>query len=90
MQDGDIGGVIRAAMILTLKLGGPMLIATLAIGVVMSLVQAVTQITEPALAFVPKLLAIGATFLLAGSFMFASLNDFTQMVFDHIVAVGGQ
>ncbi len=90
MQDGDIGGLIRAAMMLTVKLGGPMLVATLAIGVAMSLIQAVTQINEPALAFVPKLCAIGATFLLAGSFMFASLDDFARMVFDHIVAVGGR
>lgn len=90
MQDGDIGGIIRAAMMLTVRLGGPMLVATLAIGVAMSLIQAVTQINEPSLAFVPKLCAIGVTFLIAGSFMFASLDDFARMVFDHIVAVGGR
>ena len=90
MQDGDVGGIIRDAMMLTLKLGGPMLIATLAIGIVMSLIQAVAQINEPALAFVPKLLALGVTFLLGGSFMFASLDDFTKLVFDRIVAVGAR
>ena len=90
MQDGDIGTIIRAAMMLTLKLGGPMLMATLVIGVAMSLIQAVTQINEPALAFVPKLLMIGATFLLAGSFMVTSLSDFTRLIFDQIVVVGAR
>ena len=89
MQDGDIGGVIREAMMLVVKLGGPLLVAALVIGVVMSLVQAVTQVNEPALGFLPKLLAIGAVLTLGGSFMFNSLHDFTLILFDRIVAVGG-
>ena len=89
MHDSDVGEVIRAAMMLTVKLGGPLLVAALVIGVIMSLVQAVTQINEPALAFLPKLLAIGATLLLGGGFMFGALHDFTILLFDRIVAVGG-
>ena len=89
MQDNDVAAVIREAMMLTLKLGGPMLVATLAIGVVMSLVQAVTQINEAALSFLPKLAAIGATLALGGSFMFASLHDFTLLMLDRVVATGG-
>ena len=90
MQDGDVGGVIREAMMLVVRLGGPLLAVTLVVGVTMSLVQAVTQINEPALAFLPKLIAIGAALMLGGAFMFSSLHDFTQIMFDHIVAVGGR
>ena len=89
MQDGDIGGVIREAMMLVIKLGGPLLVAALVVGVVMSLVQAVTQVNEPALGFLPKLLTIGAVLVIGGSFMFNSLHDFTQIMFDRVVAVGG-
>ena len=88
MHDG-VGAVIREAMMLTVKIGGPLLAAALVIGVVMSLVQAVTQINEPALAFLPKLVAIGATLLLGGGFMFGALHDFTLVLFDRIVEVGG-
>lgn len=89
MQDGDVGGVIREAMMLVVRLGGPLLGVALVVGVTMSLVQAVTQINEPALGFLPKLLAIGATLVLGGGFMFSSLHDFTQIMFDRIVVVGG-
>jgi len=61
----------------------------LAVGVVMSLIQAITQINEPALAFVPKVAAIVATLVLAGPFMLATLRDYTTQLFDHLVQVGG-
>ena len=89
MQEGDVGGLLREAMLVVLKMSGPPLAVALAVGLVMSLVQAVTQINEQTLTFVPKLLAIGGVLLVLGGFMMTTLRDFTVMVFDHLVAVGG-
>ena len=89
MPEGDVGLLLRETMIVVLKLGGPALVVALACGLVMSLVQAATQINEATLAFVPKVLAIGATLLLTGSFMMTTLSDFARLVFERVVAVGG-
>jgi flagellar biosynthetic protein FliQ len=89
MQDVDVGMLLREAAIVTLKLGGPPLLAGLVVGVLISLVQAVTQIHEQALSFVPKVLVVSVALLLLGPSMLATLQDYTHMVFDRLVAVGG-
>jgi flagellar biosynthetic protein FliQ len=89
MQEADIAAMIRESMWVILKLGGPVLAVALATGLLVSLVQAATQINEQTLAFVPKVIAVGATLLLSGAFMMGVLNDFTHRIFDQIVAVGG-
>jgi flagellar biosynthetic protein FliQ len=89
MQAGDVGLLLREALLLILKLGGPPLGVALLVGLVMSLLQAVTQINEATLAFVPKVLVIGLVLMLTGGFMLAQLSDFTRLLFDRVVAVGG-
>ncbi len=82
--------MLRDAMVVLLKLGGPALLAALVVGLVISLFQAVTQINEATLAYVPKLLAIGGALALTGPFMLATLADYTQGLFDRMIAIGGQ
>ncbi len=89
MEDGDVGALVRAAFIVMVKLGGPPLLAAMAVGLFVSLVQAVTQINEQTLAFVPKIAAVVTTLVLLGAFMSGTLVDFTRMLFDRLVAVGG-
>ena len=89
MTEGDVGQLLREAMFVVLKLGGPPLLVALAVGLVMSLFQAVTQINEQTLAFAPKAVALGGALLLLGSFMDTTLNDFARMLFDRVVLVGG-
>lgn len=89
MQNADVAAMLRETMMVVLKLGGPVLTVALATGLLISLIQAATQINEQTLAFVPKVLAIGATLLISGSFMMATLGDFAHRIFDQIVAVGG-
>ncbi len=84
-----MGGLLREAVMVTLKLGGPPLAAALVVGLVMSLVQAVTQINEQTVAFVPKIAALVATLLVLGPFMQQTLADFMRLLFDRMVAVGG-
>ncbi|MGD9494920.1 MAG: flagellar biosynthesis protein FliQ [Armatimonadota bacterium] len=68
----------REMFIATLKLGGPMLAVALVVGVAISILQAVTQIQEMTLTFVPKVVAIGLTVLVCGSWMLRSLVGFTE------------
>ena len=89
MQEGEVGEMLRQSILVALKLSGPSLMVALVVGLVMSLVQAVTQINEQSLSFLPKVAAIGATMLLLGSFMVQTLSDFTRLVFEHVVEVGG-
>jgi flagellar biosynthetic protein FliQ len=90
MQEGDVGSLLREAMIVVLKLSGPPLAIALLVGLIMSLVQAVTQINEQTLAFVPKVLVIGGALLVLGPFMLTTLADFTHLLFDRLIAIGGE
>ena len=89
MPDSDVGMLLHEALLLILKMCGPPLAVGMAVGLVVSLLQAVTQIHEATVAFVPKVIAIGLTLTLIGGFMMSQLTDFTHMVFDRIVAAGG-
>ena len=89
MSEADLAQLIRDTFLVLLKLGGPVLAAALVVGLVMSLIQAITQINEPSLAFVPKFAAIAAVLVLAGPFMLTTLRDYTTQLFDHIIQVGG-
>lgn len=89
MNDADAAAMIRECMIVTMKLGGPLLVVGLLVGLVVSLIQAVTQINEATLAFLPKVFAIGLAMVLLGPFMTATLVSFTHEIFDRIVTIGG-
>ncbi len=89
MTEADVGEVLREAMLVMLKLGGPPLLVALVVGVIVALFQAVTQINEAAMAFVPKVLALCAALVLLGPFLYATLDRYALSVFDRIVAIGG-
>jgi flagellar biosynthesis protein FliQ len=89
MNGADIAGLVRDGMVVVLKIGGPLLAVSLASGLVVALIQAVTQINEATLVFIPKLLFIGITLVLLGPFMFATLSSYTLLLFDRMIAVGG-
>jgi flagellar biosynthetic protein FliQ len=89
MSDMDVAAMIRECMIVTMKLGGPPLVVGLAVGLVVSLIQAVTQINEATLSFLPKIVAIGLAMVMFGPFMIATLSSYTHQIFDRIVLIGG-
>lgn len=88
MTEADIAALLRDAMIVTLVVGGPPLMAGLVVGLLISLLQAVTQINEATLAFVPKVLAIGVAMLLAGSYMYSTLADYTRGLLARMIESG--
>ncbi len=71
----------RDALTLALMLAGPLLAVAMAVGLIVSLVQAVTSIQEQTLSFVPKLFAVGVTFIVLLSWMLQSMMKFTTDLF---------
>ena len=90
MGEAEVGAALRDTMWVVLKLGGPALLCALVIGLIMSFIQAVTQINEATLAFVPKVLVIGGVLAVTGPFMLSTLSTFTQNLFDQMIEVGGR
>jgi flagellar biosynthesis protein FliQ len=79
----------REALWLAVQLAGPPLLAMLAVGLLVSLIQAVTQIQEATLAFLPKLLVMGLVLMLLGPGMATALRGYAERLFDRVVAAGG-
>ena len=86
MDQNQIIDILREGIWVALKIGGPMLIASMAVGVLVAIFQAATQSHEQTLSFIPKLLLIIAFLLLAGSWMLNTMQDFTRMIFTQMIA----
>jgi flagellar biosynthetic protein FliQ len=80
---------MREALWVSVQLAAPPLLVVLVIGLVVSLIQALTQIQEATLAFLPKLVAMIGLLVLLGPFMGGVLRAWATTLFDQVVAVGG-
>jgi len=89
MNDTDTAVLLRDGMLVLLKLGGPPLLLALVVGLIVALLQAVTQINEATLAFLPKALAICVALVLLGPFMLTTLSGYTHTLLDRMIAIGG-
>jgi flagellar biosynthetic protein FliQ len=89
MNEADIAELMRLTFMVIFKLSGPLLAVALGVGLLVAMLQAITQINEATLVFIPKLLGIGAALLLLGASMFGTLADFTHVLIDRMVASGG-
>lgn len=70
----------RQALEMMLVVSAPLLLVALVVGLAVSLVQAVTQINESTLSFLPKLVAIAATLVILGPWMLTMLTDYIRRV----------
>jgi len=86
MTYADAISLGREAMWVVLLVTGPALIFGLVVGLVISVFQAVTQIQEPTLTFIPKIIAVGIAILLFGPFMLAVLTDFAANIINNVGA----
>ncbi|AGB82982.1 Flagellar biosynthetic protein FliQ [Serratia rubidaea] len=77
------------AMKVALALAAPLLLAALVSGLVVSLLQAATQINEMTLSFIPKILAVVATIIIAGPWMLNLLLDYMRMLFSNLPNIIG-
>lgn len=81
--------LVRRAMVLTLLVGGPLLVTALVVGVLVSLLQAVTQVQEQTLTFIPKLVALGIVLLLTLPWMLRQLLEFLVEVLRSLPTLTG-
>jgi flagellar biosynthetic protein FliQ len=85
MTVAQVTQIVQAALIAMLKVSAPVLLISMAVGLVVSILQAATQIHEQSVAFVPKLVAIAVILVIMGAWMLGNLKDFTLYIFDQIV-----
>jgi flagellar biosynthesis protein FliQ len=86
MTPVDAVDIAREAIVVSLKLGAPVMLVSLAVGFTISLVQALTQIQEMTLSFVPKICVIFLTMLLVLPFMLQTLTGFTHELMGRIIS----
>ena len=80
MNFADAMTLGRDALLVTMIICAPALVLGLLTGLIISLLQAVTQVQEPTLAFIPKILVVGLTLLFFGPFMLAIITDFMRRI----------
>jgi flagellar biosynthetic protein FliQ len=81
--------LVQQALFVTALVSAPLLITALAVGLVVSIFQAATQINEMTLSFIPKLIAMFAVLVLAGPWILATLVDYVQRLFGSIPQLVG-
>ena len=83
----DSAGVLtlaQEAIQMAIYLAAPLLLAALVVGLIISVLQAATQINEMTLSFVPKLIAIFTTAIIAGPWMITMMTDYIRRLFGNI------
>ena len=89
MSDAIIVDLARRAMMMAMLLGAPMLLTALVLGLIISLIQAVTQVQEQTLAFVPKFAGVAVVFLLALPWLLQTAVRYTAEIFRAIPGMVG-
>ena len=88
MTEEDLLLFARESIFLLLEVSLPILIVSLVVGLLIALFQALTQIQEVTLTFVPKIVAVFLSLLLFLPFMMRSMFDFMKSIADRIIALG--
>ena len=84
MSEIMLNGVVKDTIVTAIKVGAPILIVVLVLGLIISIIQATTQIQEQTLTFVPKLIATAIVGLMLGNWMLHRVVSFTNRIFDMI------
>jgi flagellar biosynthesis protein FliQ len=81
MTDTDVTDIAAQTMMMAAKVAAPVLLTALLVGFLISLFQAATQIQEPTLSFVPKMIAVSIALLVTGNWVLNQMITFTQSLF---------
>tara|TARA_B100002003_G_C14102571_1_gene530281 strand:+ start:1066 stop:1332 length:267 start_codon:yes stop_codon:yes gene_type:complete len=87
MNDAEVIETAQQALLIAIQMGAPILLIGLVVGVSIALVQALTQIQEITLVFVPKILAILLSMFFFLPMMMQTLITFTELLFDKMVGL---
>lgn len=88
MNEADTVEIAREAVLVLLQVSGPLMLISLAVGLLISVFQVVTQINEMTLTFVPKIVVVFVALLVLFPFMLQSLSTFTERLMDRIIGLG--
>ncbi len=77
----------KEAIRTTAMLAAPMLVSSLVVGVAVSVVQALTQVNEATLSFIPKLIILGIVLIIAGPWMMDIMMNYTTTLFENISTI---
>jgi len=88
MNEQQVLDIAKSTVTITMMVAAPALISALAIGVVVSVLQAATQVNEQTLSFIPKVVFIFASFVVFGPWIIHQMTEFTIILFDSIATVG--
>jgi flagellar biosynthetic protein FliQ len=88
MSNEFVISLAREAILIALYISGPLLLLSLVVGLGVSIFQATTQIQEPTLTFVPKIIAVFAGILIFGGWMLNTLVQFTYHIFNQLQYFG--
>jgi flagellar biosynthetic protein FliQ len=89
MNSTAVIAMVREALELTLLISAPLLLTALAVGLLISVFQAATQINEMTLSFIPKLLGVFVAIVVSGPWILQMLIDYTQRLFAGIPGMVG-
>ncbi len=89
MTQDDVVNVCTSAMEVAMKVGLPILLVGLVIGLVVSIFQAVTQIQEQTLSFIPKIIGLAVVLMVGGPWMLGELIGWTQELYGQIPSLVG-
>lgn len=87
MGSASVIDLFRGALMCAIEVGGPFVLAALAVGLLASVLQAATQLSDGALSFVPKVAAIALVLVLMGPWLLARLTHYTQTTAEGLVEV---
>lgn len=87
MNAMEVLELVQEALLLLLKISAPVMLVSLVVGLAVALFQALTQIQEMTLTFVPKIIAIFACLVVFLPYMLESLTTFTEGIADRIIAI---
>lgn len=87
METPEVLEIAREAIMVSLQIGAPIMAVALVVGLAISLIQALTQIQELTLTFVPKILVIFLSLLIFLPFMLSTLTSFTERLAERIATL---
>jgi len=89
MTPENVMTIGRTALEMTILVASPILLVTLVVGLMVSVFQAATQINDPSLSFIPKILAVLLTIALAGPWMLTVMTDYMRRVLTGLPGIIG-
>ncbi len=89
MNESIVVSIVKETLYTAMLVGGPILILSLLVGLLVSIFQATTQIQEQTLSFIPKLIVIALTLVVSGSWMLNEVVQFTNKVMNMIAGIKG-